>query len=438
MKTETDGEDCGGPGPGGSRAKWQSGDLRLLKVKQEEVPHLCSSGLDQQNPELLIIKKEEEELWSSQEGEQLPVRSEDDEKPQLFQLHQIKTKNNRETETPTSSSAELMKTETDGEDCGGPEPDKNRSPNTNLQPITDERASDSSETEDSDDFDKDENMSGSGSDNEDSDEDWRETRTPGSEPPASCSAEQMKTKTDGEDCVGPEPGPGRSQANWQSGDLRLLKVQVVLRRLSYSLDQQNPELVHIKKLQQGLQCNEEGEQLPVEREDDEKPQLFQLHQIKTKNNRETETPTSSSAELMKTETDGEDCGGPEPDRNRSPNTNLQPNTDERASDSSETEDSNDYDEDENMSGSGSDDEDSDEDWRETRTPGSEPPASCSAEQMKTKTDGKACRDPEPDRTHDSNTDENTSDILSSEDDDDDDDDYDDVMMMVVMMMMMMM
>ncbi|XP_017288147.1 uncharacterized protein LOC108245612 isoform X3 [Kryptolebias marmoratus] len=107
----------------------QTNDRQLLEVKEEEeeeeeeVPHLWSSGLDQQDPELLVIKKEEEDLWSSQEGEQLPVTSEDEKSPQLFQLHRIKTEDDRETEPPTSSSAEQMKTETDEEDCGGPEPD---------------------------------------------------------------------------------------------------------------------------------------------------------------------------------------------------------------------------------------------------------------------------------------------------------------------------
>ncbi|XP_037547610.1 gastrula zinc finger protein XlCGF57.1 [Nematolebias whitei] len=98
-----------------------SDDRQLLEVKEEEeVPHLWSSSLDQQDPELLIIKKEEEELWSSDEGEECPAKTHDEERSQLFQFHQIKTEVDRETEPPTSSSAEQIKTETDGEDCGGP------------------------------------------------------------------------------------------------------------------------------------------------------------------------------------------------------------------------------------------------------------------------------------------------------------------------------
>lgn len=96
-------------------------DRQLLEVKEEEkVPHLWRSSLDQQDPELLIIKKEEEELWSSPEGEELPVKTRDEESSQLFQLHRIKTEEDGETEPPTSSSADRIKTETDGEDCGGP------------------------------------------------------------------------------------------------------------------------------------------------------------------------------------------------------------------------------------------------------------------------------------------------------------------------------
>jgi len=141
-------------------------DVQRVVVIKEEVP--WSSSLDQQDPELPHIKKEEEEPWTCQEGEQLHgreetdftkfpftvviVKSEDDEeKPQSSLLHQIKTEENRETEPPTSSSDEQMKTEADGEDSGGPEPVRNPDPNRHLQPNTDEMAPDSSETEFSDD-----------------------------------------------------------------------------------------------------------------------------------------------------------------------------------------------------------------------------------------------------------------------------------------------
>ncbi|KAM4525498.1 uncharacterized protein PAE49_001410 [Odontesthes bonariensis] len=131
-------------------------NVQQLIVIKEEVP--WSSSVDQQDPEPVHIKKEEEEeeLWSRREGEQLhgqkesdisrfsvtavTVKSEeeeeeeeeeDEEKPQSSQLLQIKTEDNRETEPPTSSSAELMKTEADW----GKEP----YPNSGLLPDTDEQ-----------------------------------------------------------------------------------------------------------------------------------------------------------------------------------------------------------------------------------------------------------------------------------------------------------
>ncbi|KAI3358271.1 hypothetical protein L3Q82_003268 [Scortum barcoo] len=135
-------------------------DVQQLLVRKEEVPpeqQDRSSSLDQEDPEPPHIKEEQEEVWSSQEGEQLqgleeadiskfpftpvPVKSEDDEeKPQSSQLHQTHT--------------EQMETGADGEDCGGPEPARNSDPDQHLQPDADEKTSDSSdpETDDSDDW----------------------------------------------------------------------------------------------------------------------------------------------------------------------------------------------------------------------------------------------------------------------------------------------
>ncbi|XP_044028050.1 zinc finger and SCAN domain-containing protein 22-like [Siniperca chuatsi] len=127
-------------------------DVQQLSLRKEEVPpeqQDWSPSLDQ-DPEPPHIKEEQEELWTSQEGEQLrgleeaditkfpftpvPVKSEEDEeKPQSSQLHQSQT--------------EQMETGADGEDCGGPGPARNSDPDTHLQPDTE----DSSETEDSDD-----------------------------------------------------------------------------------------------------------------------------------------------------------------------------------------------------------------------------------------------------------------------------------------------
>ncbi|XP_037651667.1 UPF0746 protein DDB_G0281095-like isoform X2 [Sebastes umbrosus] len=140
METETDGEDYGGPEPETDHSEVPvsdsrcSADVQQLLVVKEEVPpeqQEWSSSLDQEDPEPPHFKEEQEELWTSQEGEQLqgleeaditkftftpvPVKSEDDEEePQSSQLHQRQT--------------EQTETEADGEDCGGPEPARNSDP----------------------------------------------------------------------------------------------------------------------------------------------------------------------------------------------------------------------------------------------------------------------------------------------------------------------
>ncbi|XP_038580865.1 zinc finger protein 501-like [Micropterus salmoides] len=139
-------------------------DVQVLLVSKKEVPpeeQERSPRLDQEDPpEPPHIKEELEELWTSQEGEQLrgleeaditkftficvPVKSEEDEeKPQLHQR-------------PT----EQVKTDADGEDCGGPEPGRHSDPDRHLQPHTDDKMSDSSEPETDDSC------------------DWEETREP--------------------------------------------------------------------------------------------------------------------------------------------------------------------------------------------------------------------------------------------------------------------
>ncbi|XP_059205819.1 zinc finger protein 333-like [Centropristis striata] len=143
-----------------SEADVEDFDVQQLLVSEGEVPseqqeRSCSLDQDQEEPEPPHIKEEQGEPWTSQEGEQLqgltftpvPVKSEEDEEiPQSSQLHQTQT--------------EQMETEADGEDCGGPEPDRNSGPDPHLQPDSKEEPADSSETETDD----------SG--------DWKETREP--------------------------------------------------------------------------------------------------------------------------------------------------------------------------------------------------------------------------------------------------------------------
>ncbi|XP_045914846.1 gastrula zinc finger protein XlCGF48.2-like [Micropterus dolomieu] len=166
--TETDGEDPGGPEP----ARNFNSDSNLQPVihdqtslsSERENNECCDWEENWEEPlqkhkgtQTLVscsvpepphIKEEQEELWTSQEGEQLPgleeaditkfpftpvpVKSEEnyEEKPQSSQLHQNQTEENR--------GAERLKTETDGEDCGAQEPARNFNPDSLLQPATHE------------------------------------------------------------------------------------------------------------------------------------------------------------------------------------------------------------------------------------------------------------------------------------------------------------
>ncbi|XP_040045231.2 uncharacterized protein LOC120826755 [Gasterosteus aculeatus] len=135
-------------------------DVQMLVVKEEKQE--WSSSLDQEDPELPHIKEEQEdsepphikeeqeELCTSQEAERLQrleqaditefiftqVKSEDDEEEvQSSQLHQKQT--------------ELMEREGDGEDCRGPELDRNSNLDSLPQPDTHEKTEPSSEHEDS-------------------------------------------------------------------------------------------------------------------------------------------------------------------------------------------------------------------------------------------------------------------------------------------------
>ncbi|XP_065804424.1 uncharacterized protein [Labrus bergylta] len=127
----------------------QRSDIQLLMVRKEEVPleQERGSSLNQEDPpEPPHIKEDQEELWSSQEGEQLqgpeeahiikitffpvPVKTEenDGETPQSSQLLENQTEESRDTE--------YLKTETDREDCGGPEPDRDFNPDSHLQTVS--------------------------------------------------------------------------------------------------------------------------------------------------------------------------------------------------------------------------------------------------------------------------------------------------------------
>ncbi|XP_034732770.1 oocyte zinc finger protein XlCOF6.1-like isoform X5 [Etheostoma cragini] len=136
-------------------------DVLEVIVGEEELQE-CSSSMEKLEPDPRPhIKNEQEELWTSQQGELLqglekaditkfpftpvPVKSEDSKKEaQSSQLHQRQTQH--------------MKTGADGEDCGEPKPARNSHPL--LQQETEDQTGDSSDPE------------------TDDSADWKETREP--------------------------------------------------------------------------------------------------------------------------------------------------------------------------------------------------------------------------------------------------------------------
>ncbi|XP_076020518.1 uncharacterized protein LOC143011508 [Genypterus blacodes] len=117
--------------------------LERADVQQVMVQQEWSFSVKQEDPESPHIKEEEEELWSLQEGEQLqgleeaeatkssfipvPAKSESDEE-EAGPCQRSQTEENREMEPPACNSTDHIQLQSDGEDCGGPEPAQNRDP----------------------------------------------------------------------------------------------------------------------------------------------------------------------------------------------------------------------------------------------------------------------------------------------------------------------
>ncbi|XP_041664484.1 zinc finger protein OZF-like [Cheilinus undulatus] len=136
-------------------------DQQLMVIKDEVLPEQQerNSSLNQETPpEPAHIKKEQEEMWKSQEREQLqegeddvaimftftplPMKSEeeDEEKPHSSQLHQRQS-NQRETES-------------ERKDCGGSGAERVSNPHSHLQSVTSDKTSvlSGSDTDHSDDW----------------------------------------------------------------------------------------------------------------------------------------------------------------------------------------------------------------------------------------------------------------------------------------------
>ncbi|XP_034432172.1 titin-like isoform X1 [Hippoglossus hippoglossus] len=300
-QTEENRADCGeqeparNSGPDGHLQQVCPADIQQLMVNKEEVPpeqQQWSPIVDQEDPESPHIKEEQEEPWTNQEGEQLQqleqvdikftltavtVKSEEDEeKPQLAQLHRNQTEENRA-------------------DCGEQEPARNSGPDGHLQQGTEDKTVDS-------------------------EDDWMQTREPQSglnTKNNKQSLSDMKYKT-----VCP--------ADIQQLMVNKEEVPPEQQQWSPIVDQEDPESPHIKEEQEEPWTNQEGEQLQQLEQADIK---FTLTAVTVKSEEDEENPQLAQLHRNQTEENRADCGEQEPARNSGPDGHLQQGTEEKTVDS---------------------------------------------------------------------------------------------------------
>ncbi|XP_034021540.1 zinc finger protein with KRAB and SCAN domains 8-like, partial [Thalassophryne amazonica] len=157
VKTEANGDDCGGSQPARDGFQPHPDDMQQLVIKEEIISEQqeCNLSVDQED-----MKEEQERLWISQHGQEVHQLEEADvtkfpftavkpEKPESPQFHQSQSDESTEADPAASSSTvhRTLTAQADGEDDGGPQPASTSGPNSPLQTETSDRSSDSSETE---------------------------------------------------------------------------------------------------------------------------------------------------------------------------------------------------------------------------------------------------------------------------------------------------
>ncbi|CAJ1077562.1 gastrula zinc finger protein XlCGF57.1-like [Xyrichtys novacula] len=110
----------------------------------------CSPGLDHEDTEPPSTKKEQQDLWSSQDEEQLEVQEEADTTMFLFIPVPVKSEDVEENPQPSQlheRQTEQMETEADNPVNEGPEPAKHTDPVRHLQAETEVQTGDSFQCE---------------------------------------------------------------------------------------------------------------------------------------------------------------------------------------------------------------------------------------------------------------------------------------------------
>ncbi|XP_054630999.1 zinc finger protein 135-like isoform X2 [Dunckerocampus dactyliophorus] len=250
---------------------------------QEEQHFTESQGWDstlkQEDPQPPHVNKEQEKLWTTQEGEheltKLPltvvsVKTEDHEDKPLEspQLHHSRSEENRGAELPSSSSLQHMTTKADGDHCGGSQADNL------LAPLSDSDDTTSHSPEDEAWHDIQEPFS--------SDPDWEgDMRTHTDNKHTECS----KKKTDIQKLNGPQEERPTEAHGWHS-----------------TLRQENPQPSHVKK-------EEEEPQTPHIKEEDE--ELWITPEGKRLQGREEADPTKLPLTVVSVKTEDHEDKPPE-------------------------------------------------------------------------------------------------------------------------------